>query len=254
MKSALLVGLALTFATASGAVYSNGAWVTGTGNGFGGLDTSAIEGPTYTSFGYNTAAGTFAVADDFTVSDAAGWNLNSFTAYTYQTQVNGNANNVSTLTNIRVAIFASNPIGTQNAPTYGDHVTDRAVLNNVFTGVYRVTATTLTNSARAVMAISADMSDIPTLGPGTYYVAWSLGGSVASGPWAVPVLSDGSDNALQRNVSATPTNWGLIDGNGTAAGAPQQDLAFDLDYTVAPAPGAVALLGLGGLVIARRRR
>jgi len=254
MRSALMA-LVVAAGTASAAVFTNGPYVTGAANGFGGANTSAIQAAPYNSFGYSVLAGTFAAADDFTVTDAGGWDLNSFTAYSYQTQANGNANNVSTLTTIRVAIFASNPIGTQNAPDFGDLVTNRTILSNVFSGTYRVTATTLTNSARAIMAISADMSDIPTLGPGTYFVAWSLGGTVASGPWAVPVTpSRANDNAMQRNISATPSNWALVDGDGTGTVNPLQDLAFDLDYTVIPAPGAAALLGLGGLLVARRRR
>lgn len=255
MRKLIVAGVCALAGTASAAVFSNGPFVTGTGNGAGGANTSAIEGPTYTNFGYNSLAGTFAVADDFTVSDAGGWSLNSLTVYAYQT-IAAAPPASSTINVMRVAIFATNPMGTQNAPDFGDLATNRTITNNIFTGVFRVTATTLTNDDRAIMAVTADLSDIPSLAAGTYFVAWSLNGSVASGPWAVPVTpARPGDNGMQRNVGTTaPTNWALIDGNGTAAGVPQQDLAFDLDYDVVPAPGALLLAGMGGLVTLRRRR
>ena len=230
--------------------YSNGPFQTGTGNGFGGGNTSAIEAP-FLTFGYTAStASSFAVADDFTVTDAAGWSLNSLTVYAYQTQANPNP--ISTFTNIRVSIFTSNPNGTQNAPTYGDLTTNR-LLSTAFTGVYRVTTTTLTNGQRAIMSITADLSDIPDLAPGTYWVGWTLGGTQASGPFTVPVVPNPAGaNAQQRNIGATPTNWDTL--NFAAANTTAQDLAFDIDYDVVPAPGAAALLGLGALAGLRRRR
>lgn len=118
--------------------------------------------------------------------------------------------------------------------------------------MYRVTATTLTNGQRAIMSITADLSDIPDLAPGTYWVGWTLGGTSTSGPFAVPVVPNPSGaNAQQRNFGATPTNWATVNA-GTATAA--QDMAFDIDYNVVPAPGAAALLGLGALAGLRRRR
>jgi hypothetical protein len=253
MKTTIAIMSVLVAAgAASASVYSNGPFQTGTGDGFGGGNTSAIEQPAFNTFGYTAStASSFAVADDFTVTDAAGWSLNSLTVYAYQTQ--GNPNPVSTFTDIRVSIFASNPNGTQNAPTYGDFSTNR-LLSTAFTGVYRVTATTLTNGQRGIMSITADLSDIPDLAPGTYWVGWTLGGTSTSGPFAVPVVPNPSGaNAQQRNFGATPTNtnWATVNA-GTATAA--QDMAFDIDYNVVPAPGAAALLGLGALAGLRRRR
>ena len=251
MKTTISIMSVLVAAgAASASVYSNGPFQTGTGDGFGGGNTSAVEQPAFNTFGYTAStASSFAVADDFTVTDAAGWSLNSLTVYAYQTQ--GTPNPVSTFTNIRVSIFASNPNGTQNAPTYGDFTTNR-LLSTAFTGVYRVTASSLTNGTRAIMSITADLSDIPDLAPGTYWVGWILGGTQTSGPFTVPVVPNPAGaNAQQRNFGATPTNWDTL--NAGTASAPQ-DLAFDLDYNVVPAPGAAALLGLGALAGLRRRR
>jgi len=250
MKTTIAILSVLVAAgAASASVYSNGPFQTGTGNGFGGGNTSAIEAP-FLTFGYAAStASFFAVADDFTVTDAAGWSLNSLTVYAYQTQANPNP--VSTFTDIRVSIFAVNPIGTQNAPTYGDLTTNR-LLSTAFTGVYRVTTPGLTNGLRGIMSITANLSDIPDLAPGTYWVGWTLGGTQASGPFTVPVVPNPAGaNAQQRNIGATPTNWDTLN---FAAGTPAQDLAFDIDYDVVPAPGAAALLGLGALAGLRRRR
>lgn len=253
MKNVTVAVVLALAGAANAAVFSNGPFTTGVGNGFGGANTSAIE-TGYNNFGYGHGTGNLAVADDFTVTDAGGWDLSSLTVYAYQTQTNGNSNQISTITSIQVGIFSSNPNGTMNAPNFGDHTTNQTITTNVFSGTYRVQSTTLTNSARAIMAVTADMAGMPNLGPGTYWIAWSLSGSVASGPWAVPVTpARATDNAQQRNVSAVPTVWGTIDG-GSAAGIQPQDMAFDLGYEVVPAPGAFALVGLGGLMAMRRRR
>jgi hypothetical protein len=207
---------------------TNGPFQTGTGDGFNGGNTSAIE-TGFNTFGYTAStASFFAVADDFVVTDAAGWSLNSVTVYAYQTQTTPNP--VSTFNDIRISIFAVNPNGTQAAPTYGDFTTNR-LLSTAFTGVYRVTPTTLTNGQRAIMSITADLSDIPDLAPGTYWIGWTLGGTQASGPFTVPVVpTPVGANAQQRNFGlAAPTNWDTLN---LAAGTPAQELAFDLDFDV----------------------
>ncbi|CAG1002364.1 hypothetical protein PHYC_02989 [Phycisphaerales bacterium] len=234
MRNVFVACVCALAGAASADVFSNGPFLTGTGNGAGGANTSAIEQPAYNNFGYNTLTGTFAVADDFTVS-GGNWSLNTFKVYAYQT-ITAAPPAGSTITTMQVAVFTTNPIGTQNAPDHGNLVTPRTILTNVYTGTYRVTATTLTNDDRAIMAVTADVSDIPDLAPGTYYIAWSLTGSVASGPWTVPVTpARATDNAIQRNVGlAAPTNWALVDGNGTAAGVPQQDMAFEIAYDLIP--------------------
>ena len=251
MKTMIAIMSVLVAASAASAsIYSNGPFQTGTGDGFGGGNTSTVEQPTFTTFGYAAStASFFAVADDFTVTDAAGWKLNSLTVYAYQTLATPSS--VSTFTDIRVSIFASNPNGTQNAPTYGDFTTNR-LLSTAFTGVYRVSPTAVTNGQRAIMSITADLSDIPDLAAGTYWIGWTLGGTSTSGPFAVPVgPNPAGANAQQRNYGATPTNWGTVNAGTTT---PAQDMAFDIDYNVVPAPGAAALLGLGALAGLRRRR
>lgn len=236
-------------------LWNNGGFQTGTGDGFGGANTSSIEGPTYTSFGYNinnaaaSPGGPFRVADDFIV-DGPGWQLSSMRWYAYQT----GSTTTSTITGAFVAIYDASPAagGTLIA---GDFTTNRLQASS-WTGVYRVTATTLTNNTRPIMENIIDMSWAPLLAAGDYWVAVGLTGSLASGPWANPVVpaDQQTDNAVQHSTDANSNPvWLPIDGNGTAAGTPPQDMPFKLDGVRVPEPASLAGLALLALGLRRRR-
>jgi len=86
-------------------------------------------------------------------------------------------------------------------------------------------------------------------GAGRQRLAVSLAklGLVVGSPFAFDVITTGGGfdpgvDHLSRNTPATP-NWGTQSVAGTY-----------LNYTVIPAPGAVALLGLAGIAAGRRRR
>lgn len=246
-------------------VYNNGPFVTGIGNGLGGRNTSAID-PTHNAFGSGTNAnnpggasgGPIRVADDFTVT-GPGWDISSATFYLYQTITSPAVNPLAnTITSIRVGVYTSLP--TAATPDFGDFTTNRQT-SAVFSNVFRVTSTTLTNDDRAIMAVTVDMTWLQDLTPGTYWLAWSTTGSTASGPWAVPVTPAASGHNARQFLDATgtgaPGTWNQIDGNagtGSLPGIQPLDLAFQLNYTEVPTPGAVAVAGLAGLAGLRRRR
>ncbi len=254
--TSLFSAAALLLATGSAMaqVYSNGPFITGVGNGLGGRDTSAIEA-TSTTFGIGTnfAANVF-VADDFTVT-GGGWDISTATFFLYQTITSPAVNPLTnTITSVRVGVYNSVPTANDLTPDSGDFTTNRQT-GAVFSNVFRVTPTTLTNDDRAIMAVTVDMSWLSDLAPGTYWLAWSTTGSTPSGPWNVPVTpARSSDNARQLIGGTTPSPWSPIDNNTTVAGVQPLDLAFELRYTEVPAPGAVALAGLAGLAGLRRRR
>ncbi len=224
----------------------NGPWITGYGNGAGGANTSAIE-TGYNVYGYNDnialAGYNFMLADDFTVPAGEIWTLDDVLWYGYQT----NSGLTSTMTGIYVEIFNGNP-KSGGTVLYGDETTNR-LLGTYWSGVYRVTQTTLTNTQRPVMENMADMTWVPPLPAGSYWLAVGLTGSLASGPWANPVTPHrDTDNAVQRVTGV----WSDVDADSTA-GPPVliQDFPFVLEGT--PEPTTLSMLALGALALIRRR-
>lgn len=101
--------------------------------------------------------------------------------------------------------------------------------------------------------LTFDLTGI-TLGPGTYWIAaqvqrnFDLGGQWF---WRLSDTSNGAQ-ALWQNPGGAfgyGTNPVTVDVLGQSG----WDMAFELEGTIVPAPGAIALLGVCGLVGRRRR-
>ena len=149
------------------------------------------------------------------------WTLSNMHWFTYQT----GSTTTPTITSINVRIWSGSPLG-GGTVLAGDTTTNR-LTGAVWSGVYRVTATTLTNSQRPIMDCTVDMSWAPPLAPGTYYVDVQTGGTLASGPWAnptAPAAQGGPDNGQQFNGTA----WVL-----TADAPPGNGLPQDFPFTLA---------------------
>lgn len=173
------------------------------------------------------------VADDFTVG-AGGWNVNQLTFFMYQT----GAASAFTFTGVNYQIVSNNadPISwTAAVPGNGGLVG------------YRVTATTLGDTNRAIFALTVPVA--LSLTPGNYFLRWQATGSLASGPWQPPVVPSVAGGNSTQSLTGGVYNP-LIDTGSSV----QLELPFRIDGTVAPAPGSLALLGLAGLAAARRRR
>ncbi|TDR39472.1 hypothetical protein DFR29_116176 [Tahibacter aquaticus] len=196
--------------------------ITNPGAGFGGADTSALQGAS-SSFGA-TATGDFRLAEDFTVP-AGGWTLTGVTVYAYQTQAASNT--TSTLTTMTLRIWNGDPSLPASTVVFGDTTTN-VMTSSTFSGIYRTTGAALTNGQRAIMGATAGNLSI-NLTPGTYWLDWSLTGSVASGPFAPFVTIPGqnaSGNAQQLTVSTS--TWALIVDTGSTF---NQTLPMRLDGT-----------------------
>lgn len=208
--------------TAAPFLFSNGTFITGLGNGSGGANTSEITA-TYNTFGYGSALSTgFRIADNFTVPSGQAWDLTTMHWFAYQT----NSTTTPTITSINVRIWAGSPFG-GGTVLAGDTTTNR-LTSSTFSGVYRVTPTTLTSIARPIMDCTVDMTWAPVLAPGTYYVDVQVGGTLASGPWAPPTApaqqgGPSTDNGEQ--FSGTTLTWALTQ-DGTAL--VPQDFPFTL--------------------------
>lgn len=159
--------------------------------------------------------------DDFTLSSA--YNLTSLTVYGVE---NGNG---SFNAAVRYAILdvASNSPGVIYASGVGVQV--GADLQFDLTGV--------------------------TLGAGTYWLtAWVDRPFTGGGQWfwAEAGTANGSESFFHNPGGGF--GFGTNPTAGTAIFGAPSDLAFTLSGDVVPAPSALALLGLGGLVAGRRRR
>ncbi|MBS0189556.1 MAG: hypothetical protein U0573_08995 [Phycisphaerales bacterium] len=173
-----------------------------------------------------------AVADNFTASSS--WNITQLTFYMYQT----GANSTFTFTGLNYQICSSN----SDAVSW----TSASVSNGGLVA-YRVTNTTLTDRTRAIFAINVSVN--LNIGPGNYILRWQASGSLASGPWQPPVVpTNGGGNATQSLAGGAFNP--LVDTGSSL----NMELPFTISGTEVPAPGALALVGVGAIVTTRRRR
>ena len=147
-------------------LYDNGPLVTHPGGGAGGADASALQ----TTLGMNTlGAGHqfllgYSMADDFTVTDTGGWDVQTITFFAYQT----GSSTASTITGVYVQIWNGAP-NAGGSVIWGDLTTNR-LASTAWANIYRVTDTTMSSNNRPVMADIATIGT--TLAAGTYWLQW----------------------------------------------------------------------------------
>jgi len=250
MKRVLLVAASVVLAASvaqAALIWDNGPFITHPNGGVGGKHASLIQTPG-TIYGWNInhalAPNNFRIADDFTVKGPED-QLTEMLWYGYQTGAGG----VPTFTGAYIRIWDGPPGGGGNL-LYGDGTTNRianapgAFEPNFYgpTGIYRVSAVP-GDANRAVMEIKINMAWVPALTVGkTYWVDVGLTGSLASGPWANPVVPHPPGaNSRQHNSGV----WtALLDGTYAA------DMPFKM-YAV-PEPASLGLLLLGAALLRRR--
>lgn len=231
LSFAVALSLALSASVQAAPVFDNGAVVNGSG-------LSVLTAPaTAFGFGAQTGAGN-RVADDFSVPVGTTWTVQSLSLFAYQTNATA-----FTFTSATWQII----LGDLNAGTVVASGTG-AVSNEGLVG-QRVQSTSLTNTQRPIYQIGVDIPDLDLVG-GDYWLTWSIGGSLASGPFAPPTLSSKGGNAAQ-SVAAAAFNTLL------EAGSQQRvELPFALNGTV-PEPTSLALVlaaAAAALGAAQRRK
>jgi hypothetical protein len=152
------------------------------------------------------------VADDFVSTDCQ-WVIDSIVFFGYQT---GASTSPSTFTGVNFRIWDNVPDAVGSSVIYGDTTTNR-LTRSVWSGVYRVTETTIGVSNRPIMRNVCATPGL-TVPAGTYWLDWGSLASLASGPWAnprTPVNQTVTGNGRQRIGSVW--NAALDGGTGTPA-------------------------------------
>jgi hypothetical protein len=204
-------------------LWDNGPLVTHVGGGAGGADASAVQtalGLNTFGFGNQFSAG-IRLADDFVITDPAGWQIDSILFYGYQT---GSPTNPSTFTAVNYQIWNGSPDDPTSTIVFGDTTTNRLV-SSVWSNIYRVLDTAMTGTTRPIMVNTCSAG--VTLPPGTYWIDLQADGTLASGPWAPPISILGqttTGNALQYT-----TAWAPALDTGTIT---QQGLPFVIEGSV----------------------
>ncbi|NUQ44253.1 MAG: hypothetical protein HUU32_22940, partial [Calditrichaceae bacterium] len=211
-------------------LYDNGPFVNLPGGGFGGADASvlqsAIQLNTY-GFGHAVASG-FRVADDFVVP-AGGWNIDKITFYSYQT----GSTTTSTINNVNFRIWDGPPGDPGSNVVFGDVTTNRLTATS-WTNSYRSLDTAPLASNRPIMTGECGGLGL-FLAPGTYWLDWQTGGTLASGPWAIPITINGvtiTGNGLQYDPTAMVWNP-LVDTGTSGTSQFFQGLPFIIEGTPA---------------------
>ena len=206
-----------TFVYPEDVLWDNGPLVTHPGGGYGGADASALQtalGMNTYGFGHQFSYG-YRMADDFQITDPAGWQIESITFFAYQTN---SPVNPSPITGVYYQIWDGPPNDPSSSVVFGNLTTNR-LQSTTFSNIYRVLDTGLFDTARAIFANKASAG--VTLPPGTYWLDWMTDGSASyTGPWAPPISILGqttTGNALQYTGSWAPA---LDTGTSTPQGMP----------------------------------
>lgn len=209
-------------------LYDNGPFINSPGTGFAGADESMLQNLT---LGMNILGvghqydNNNRIADDFTVSAAGGWDIDTITFYDYQT----GSTTISPITHINLRIWNGKP-GAGGSVIWGDTTTNR-MTGTGWSGAYRVTEDTSGNIDRPIMASMVAVG--LHLPQGTYWLDWQADGSATyTGPWAPPITINGSTttgNAIQY-LSSSGTWQDVLDEDGTNT---QQGFPFVIQGSLA---------------------
>ncbi|HNS52820.1 MAG TPA: hypothetical protein PKO09_16770 [Anaerolineae bacterium] len=199
-------------------LYDNGPLVTHPGQGYMGADASVLQtnlGLSTYGFGNQYSYG-YRMADDFTITDPGGWQVDGVVFFAYQTGTYAYPP-VSTINGLYFQIWDGSPDDPGSSIVFGDLVTNR-LAGTSWATMYRVTDYDLQGATRPPMANVGTAGVV--LPPGTYWLDWLTNGSGASGPWAPPISIVGettTGNALQYTGAwAAAVDTGL----GTPQGMP----------------------------------
>jgi hypothetical protein len=121
------------------------------------------------SAGASTHAGSFHLADDFTITAAGGWQIDDVTVYAY---LSGNTPPTSPFTAGYIQIWTGAPNAPGSTVVFGDFTTNRLV-SSTFSNLYRIFNTVNATSGTTRPIYANTLSVGTTLPPGTYWVEYA---------------------------------------------------------------------------------
>ncbi len=248
------VGTVATWSHPEAVLWDNGPLVTHPGD-CAGMDASRLQtglGMNTYGFGHQVLNGN-RMADDFEITDPAGWNIDTITFFAYQT--NG-PTDPSPITAVNYQIWDGPPNDPGSSVVFGDTSTNR-LLSSTFTNIQRDSETGPCTNERYIFADVCSAGVL--LPPGVYWLDWQTDGTLSSGPWAPPITILGqttTGNALQYTTSSGAWNPALDSGTSTQQGMPfviegslgepaRVEISFDAALT-APCGAVIVNEGIAG--------
>lgn len=201
-------------------IFNNGPIVTHENAGADNAKVSVVQtNLNMWNYGYNTNTIIgYRNADDFTIPQGEAWVITGLGFYNWQTE----SDTISTINHLDFRIFSDKP-DVQNADTIVNYYDINKLSGSKWSGIYRVYDTALQNTDRPIMLSVANLNEPEhiTLQSGTYWLDWSSGGTMVSGPW-VPYItyidSITTGNAVHLGFAGWE-NW-IEDGTETPQGMP----------------------------------
>lgn len=258
MRFLAALALAAVIPAQSVLVYDNGTFVTNPTGGSGGAPISELQTTTplflnVLGFNANNAAGV-RQTDQFTVNSSM--SIDEVEVFFYQT---GAA--APNCTGVFLSIFDGDPqTGTPNQLIPGAGATVNLFTTagftcvNTFTGIFRVTTTTLTATNRNIQSVRITLPAQLTLGNGTYWIQYSFTNSSTAASFFPPLTQRNMINTgdAQQFNSATPA-WvalqqtQIIPPATAATPVPNgfQGIPFKFYGPATALPGAITNLGGG---------
>jgi hypothetical protein len=200
----------------------------------------------------STTPPAFRLADDFVVPAGSSWDVTGFTTYGYQT---GSALGAFPITGGTFNIWNGVPGGA--GAIIGTATFDAMTNTNMYRIFNTVVGANPTGTTRLIRQVDWNVvGGSLTLGPGTYWIDFQYTLATPTATVFVPGVTIPGVRSLPGWNGRQLTTTGWVDAIDTGSPATAPDLAVDFPFIVKgiPAPGSLALLGLGGLVAARRRR
>lgn len=177
----LMLAVAGLFAPASAPAATVLLWDNGpfhTGNGISLVQDLSLG---LTTLGFNHSdASSQRVADDFEAYCRCGTRLDLAEFFAYQT----GSTSASTFDTVRVQVWSGRP-GDPGSVVLGGDLTTNRFGASAFNHVYRQTESGPSSNMRPIMTVTASINVV--VPPGAAWIEWQTGGTLASGPWAVPI-------------------------------------------------------------------